>query len=117
MGGQQNDHIIVSLVRTKAAGHLRDVRRLIVALSRARLGLYIFGRKSLFENCYELAPAFSQLMTKPIKLQVIPQETEVVTRKATDCACDGVYDVEGVEHLGILVHQMVGQTEGGPMDG
>ncbi|KAI4803943.1 hypothetical protein KUCAC02_025588 [Chaenocephalus aceratus] len=40
--GQQNDYIILSLVRTKAVGHLRDVRRLVVAMSRARLGLYIF---------------------------------------------------------------------------
>ena len=42
--GQQNDFILLSLVRTKTVGHIRDVRRLIVAMSRARLGLYIFGR-------------------------------------------------------------------------
>ncbi|CAF4707695.1 unnamed protein product, partial [Rotaria magnacalcarata] len=47
--GQQNDYILLSLVRTNAIGHLRDVRRLVVAMSRARLGLYIFGRVSLFE--------------------------------------------------------------------
>ena len=27
-----------------------DVRRLVVAMSRARLGLYIFGRVNLFER-------------------------------------------------------------------
>ena len=27
--GQQNDYILLSLVRTKAVGHLRDVRRLV----------------------------------------------------------------------------------------
>jgi hypothetical protein len=43
-------------------GHLRDVRRLVVALSRARLGLYVFGRRALFENCYELRPAFDKLL-------------------------------------------------------
>ena len=37
--GQQNDFILLSLVRTRAIGHLRDVRRLVVAMSRARLGL------------------------------------------------------------------------------
>tara|TARA_R110002050_G_scaffold85632_1_gene182672 strand:- start:173 stop:445 length:273 start_codon:yes stop_codon:yes gene_type:complete len=37
--GQQNDYILLSLVRTKAVGHIRDVRRLVVAMSRARLGL------------------------------------------------------------------------------
>jgi intron-binding protein aquarius len=36
--GQQNDIVLLSLVRTKHVGHLRDVRRLIVAMSRARLG-------------------------------------------------------------------------------
>ena len=62
--GQQNDYIILSLVRTKTVGHLRDVRRLIVAMSRARLGLYVFARVSLFQNCFELRPAFSQVNFK-----------------------------------------------------
>ncbi|CAK5035984.1 unnamed protein product [Meloidogyne enterolobii] len=61
--GQQNDYIILSLVRTRAVGHLRDVRRLVVALSRARLGLYILCRVSLFKKCYELAPAFERVVT------------------------------------------------------
>ena len=32
--GQQNDYIIISLVRTEHVGHIRDVRRLVVACSR-----------------------------------------------------------------------------------
>ncbi len=52
----QNDIVLLSLVRTKAVGHLRDVRRLIVALSRARLGLYVFCRTAVFNNCFELRP-------------------------------------------------------------
>ncbi|KAG0314080.1 hypothetical protein BGZ99_008372 [Dissophora globulifera] len=66
--GQQNDYVLLSLVRTKAVGHVRDVRRLVVALSRARLGLYIFGRQKLFENCHELEPAFKRLLQRPTKL-------------------------------------------------
>nr|CAD7575589.1 unnamed protein product [Timema californicum] len=73
--GQQNDYILLSLVRTKAVGHLRDVRRLVVAMSRARLGLYVFARVSLFKNCFELTPAFSQLMARPLKLYTCPQES------------------------------------------
>lgn len=42
--------------------HCRDVRRLVVAMSRARLGLYIFARVSLFQNCFELTPAFNQVL-------------------------------------------------------
>ncbi len=53
---------------------LRDVRRLVVAMSRARLGLYIFARVSLFQNCYELTPAFSQLTARPLQLHIRPHE-------------------------------------------
>ncbi|KAF9175690.1 hypothetical protein BGX21_006167 [Mortierella sp. AD011] len=66
--GQQNDYVLLSLVRTKAVGHVRDVRRLVVALSRARLGLYIFGRQKLFQDCHELEPAFKRLLKRPTKL-------------------------------------------------
>ena len=48
--GSQNNYILLSLVRTKNVGHLRDVRRLIVAMSRARLGLYVFGRVNIFSG-------------------------------------------------------------------
>jgi intron-binding protein aquarius len=72
--GQQNDYIILSLVRTKNIGHLRDVRRLIVAMSRARLGLYIFGRVNLFKSCYELTPVFNVLLKRPTQLELILNE-------------------------------------------
>jgi len=67
--GQQNDFILLSLVRSRRVGHLRDVRRLVVALSRARLGLYVFGRASLFGDCYELAPAMKQLLARPTQVR------------------------------------------------
>ena len=58
-----------------------DVRRLIVAMSRARLGLYVFARVGLFQNCFELTPAFNQLMVRPLKLFLAPHETYPPTRK------------------------------------
>jgi intron-binding protein aquarius len=70
--GQQNDFILLSLVRTKTVGHIRDVRRLIVAMSRARLGLYIFGRIGLFQNCFELGPSLRLLTARPTNLMVAP---------------------------------------------
>lgn len=73
--GQQNDYILLSLVRTKTVGHLRDVRRLVVAMSRARLGLYVFARVSLFKNCFELTPAFHQLMERPLNLHLAVDES------------------------------------------
>ncbi|KRX19899.1 Intron-binding protein aquarius [Trichinella nelsoni] len=73
--GEQNDYIILSLVRTEAVGHIRDVRRLVVAFSRGRLGLYVLARVSLFENCFELTPAFRMFQNRPRKLIIIPNET------------------------------------------
>ncbi|XP_035218738.1 RNA helicase aquarius-like [Stegodyphus dumicola] len=94
--GQQNDYILLSLVRTKAVGHLRDVRRLVVAMSRARLGLYIFARVSLFQNCFELAPSFKILMQRPLELHLLPHETYPSLRKHNEipiCEPFIVYDM------------------------
>ncbi|KAK3906483.1 hypothetical protein C8A05DRAFT_40677 [Staphylotrichum tortipilum] len=62
--GEQNDYIILSLTRTTRVGYLRDIRRLTVALSRARLGLYVLGRRAVFESCYELREAFEHLLRR-----------------------------------------------------
>ena len=78
--GQQNDYILLSLVRTRAVGHIRDVRRLVVAMSRARLGLYIFGRAELFANCYELRPTMKQLLARPQQLHLHPSERLAVSK-------------------------------------
>lgn len=62
------------MTRTRTVGYLRDVRRLTVALSRARLGLCILGRREVFESCYELKPAFDLLLQRPDKLMLAPGE-------------------------------------------
>ena len=62
------------MVRTKTVGHIRDLRRLVVAMSRARLGLYVFCRRSLFENCYELSQTFSLLTKRPDTLRIVENE-------------------------------------------
>lgn len=72
--GQQNDYVLLSLVRTKTVGHIRDIRRLTVALSRARLGLYVFARQSLFASCYELQKTFKMFAARPNTLKLIPNE-------------------------------------------
>lgn len=54
----------------------------MVAASRARLGLYIFGRVSLFKNCYELQPTFKLLTQRPNDLHLILNETYPCSRKA-----------------------------------
>lgn len=103
--GQQTDYILLSLVRTKSVGHIRDVRRLIVALSRARLGLYIFCRRSLFENCYELIPAFEKLATRPDRLQICTGEM-FPTERTVDVISKST-EIVDVAHMGKYVHQMM----------
>ncbi|KAK6501069.1 hypothetical protein TWF481_008919 [Arthrobotrys musiformis] len=102
--GEQNDYIIVSLVRTKRVGYLRDMRRLTVALSRARLGLYILGRLETFQTCYELKDAFSRLLRLSTKLELTTREMWPTERLVTSPVEATV--IEGVEHLGKYVFEM-----------
>ncbi|RMJ24857.1 hypothetical protein PHISP_04275 [Aspergillus sp. HF37] len=102
--GEQNDYVILSLTRTRTVGYLRDVRRLTVALSRARLGLYILGRREVFESCYELQPAFNLLFQRPDKLMLVPGEMAPTTRTLDDEVAGT--PMEGVEHLGQYVYEM-----------
>ena len=59
--GEQNDYIILSLTRTTRPGFLRSVRRMTVAFSRARLGLYVLGRREILEQCPELGEFVKRL--------------------------------------------------------
>lgn len=99
--GQQNDHVLFSMVRTKSVGHIRDVRRLIVGMSRARLGFYVFCRKALFENCYELTPAFAHLVRRPSRLHLVPNEVHPTARGVDEEVQSFV--VNDVEHMQALV--------------
>ena len=73
--------VILSLVRTKSIGYLRDVRRWIVALSRARLGLYIVGRRRLFESCAEVEQSWTKLMANGEELKLVSGEMWPTQRK------------------------------------
>ncbi|KAL6049950.1 Intron-binding protein aquarius [Balamuthia mandrillaris] len=114
--GQQNDYILLSLVRTKTVGHIRDVRRLVVAMSRARLGLYVFGRQSLFQNCYELTKTFTFLGKRPSTLQLV-KEKEVyppstITRTSDETTTDNVecISVLNLQHMQSIVYQEATQV-------
>lgn len=102
--GEQNDYIILSLVRTSRPGYLRDMRRLTVALSRARLGFYILGRRSVFQSSPELGRAFELPMKRPEKLMLTTGEMWPTQRGLQDTV-DGV-EMAGVEHLGQYVYEM-----------
>jgi intron-binding protein aquarius len=104
--GAQNDIVLLSLVKTRTVGHIRDVRRLVVALSRSRLGVYVFCRVNLFQNCYELTPSFNVLLERPTKLALLPEEDWPTTRKLEDRYLDKQVIVEGVEHMAKIVARM-----------
>jgi intron-binding protein aquarius len=105
--GQQNDIIILSLVRTESVGHLRDVRRLVVAVSRARLGLYVLCRKERFMQCHELKTTMDQFQKYPDKLQLVLGEMNPSERKVNDALPkEKKFQVEDVSHLGSIVHSM-----------
>ncbi|KAL3916368.1 MAG: hypothetical protein SGILL_005212 [Bacillariaceae sp.] len=105
--GQQNDIILLSLVRTKSVGHLRDIRRLVVAVSRARFGLYVFCRFGLFSRSHELKQTMEQFDSRPVKLQLVLGETSPSERNAGELEDkEKVFEVEDVTHLGSVVHAM-----------
>ncbi|KAK4424856.1 RNA helicase aquarius [Sesamum alatum] len=107
--GQQNDFILLSLVRTRFVGHLRDVRRLVVAMSRARLGLYVFCRRSLFEQCYELQPTFQLLLQRPDHLALNLNEfTAFTDRHVEDTG--PIQLVSGLEEMANIVNYKMHQV-------
>lgn len=91
-------------------GYLRDVRRMTVAVSRARLGLYILGRREVFEACPELRSAFDILLGRPDKLMLVTGELWPSQRLTADedpsTALQGEVAMESVEHLGQYVFEM-----------
>lgn len=79
-------------------------------MSRARLGLYILGRREVFEGCYELREAFEILLSRPDKLHLVTGElypsTRVLAEEVEAKEVAGETVMEGVEHLGQYVYEM-----------
>ncbi|GAB7363062.1 hypothetical protein MBLNU230_g3355t1 [Neophaeotheca triangularis] len=104
--GEQNDYVILSLVRTKTPGYMRDLRRLTVMLSRARLGLYVLGRREVFETSLELREPFRLLFERSNSLELVTGEmfsSEAVEgERGVSDEVQGTV-MEGVEHLGQYV--------------
>ncbi|GAO16420.1 hypothetical protein UVI_02047820 [Ustilaginoidea virens] len=88
--------------------YLRDVRRMTVAVSRARLGLYVLGRREVFEACPELRPAFDLLLERSDKLMLVTGEMWPTERRDVEgsTAVEGEVAMESVEHLGQYVFEM-----------
>lgn len=109
--GQQNNIILLSLVRTGSTiGHIRDIRRLIVAVSRARLGLYVFCRQNVFRYHHDIQRVMDLIAENSngnTKLQLIVGEQHPTERRIDDPLTDDqTYEVDDVVHMGSIVHQM-----------
>lgn len=79
-----------------------------VALSRARLGLYVLGRREVFEACPDLRPAFDLLHQASEKLMLVTGEMWPTERLSLEdgSAVEGEVAMENVEHLGQYVFEM-----------
>jgi intron-binding protein aquarius len=107
--GSQADIAIVSLVRTRAPGHLADPRRITVAVSRARLGLFVLGRREVFVRCAPVAPALGALAAAaPARLVLNTREPYGATR-ARDAPAENPFEVAHTGHMMEVVQFMLGQ--------
>eukprot|EP00906_Rhabdomonas_costata_P018529 RCo027049 len=106
--GRQNDYILLSLVRTNNVGHIRDRRRMVVAMSRARLGLYVFCKVSHFKDVWELKPFFDILLrNRPTVLSLNLDELKFPTQRPVTEVGEAFLVEQGVTQLGQMVDEMV----------
>lgn len=71
--------------------------------------MYILGRREVFETCFELRPAFEQLLQRQDKLALVTGElwpSQRQVREDADEPVSGEAVMEGVEHLGQYVFEM-----------
>ncbi|OMJ25790.1 Intron-binding protein aquarius [Smittium culicis] len=108
--GMQSDYIILSLVRTKHIGHIRDFRRLIVAMSRARLGLYVLCNYSLFKDCPEISKTFEILGKRPLSLRITENESYPGSRFEelfdTEDSIENSKEFSNLDEFGNYVYEM-----------
>ena len=64
--------------------------RMVVAMSRARLGLFVLARKALFAPCADLRPTFAKLLERPTTLHIVPKETYGETEREAQAARESV---------------------------
>ena len=95
--GEENDIILLSLVRSEKPGFVKDENRICVALSRAKHGLYVIGNFNLFCSSSKLWHSIVQDLHTQDKIgQSLPLEcqkhqtiTEVANAGDFDQVCDG----------------------------
>lgn len=122
---QKNSFVILSLVRTKHLGNLADGKRLLSAFSSATTGLYVLGRKIIFEEADIFQNSFKTLWSYPSNnLWLHTEETyedkcrnvgnhqlkfisktskwQVASKKDQDI----IKGIHSIEEMGALVHAL-----------
>ncbi|GMM36482.1 hypothetical protein DASC09_038070 [Saccharomycopsis crataegensis] len=75
--GREADYVILSIVRTKRLGYIRDIKRMTVALSRAKLGLYVLGNAKLLSTAVD--PELKQMISKLVRREPDGNHLDIVT--------------------------------------
>lgn len=104
--GLRNDYVLLSLVRTTTSGptDLMDLHMMTTGLSRAKLGLYVFGRLNAMPAV--LKPCIERLRkATDDKLELVTGEM-YPTERLEKHASDKTVVMVGVEHLGKYVYEM-----------
>ena len=107
--GLENDIVLLSTVRTTAMP-FDTMPDLVNAFSRARLGLYIFGHRALFNESYEMTPIMSKYCQTSMNLCLVGGESHPTRRRVQDAPPAGnVCEVTGgLLHMASIVRMMVG---------
>ena len=108
--GRECDIVLFSLVRTQAVPESIDsMPDLVNALSRARLGLYMFGHRALYQNSFHLTPALSKYSHITSQLCLVAGEKFPTKRGVEErAAVASVCTIENGLHMASVVRMMVG---------
>jgi intron-binding protein aquarius len=108
--GRECDIVLLSLVRTTSIPEsLESMPDVVSALSRAKLGLYLFGKRERYEECYTLTPVMSRYTAVPSKLCLVGGECHPTSRGANEIPpSEACCEVGGVLHMASIVRMMVG---------
>eukprot|EP01053_Blabericola_migrator_P000810 Blabericola_migrator_1__809@NODE_11_length_24785_cov_110_100736_g8_i0_p1_GENE_NODE_11_length_24785_cov_110_100736_g8_i0NODE_11_length_24785_cov_110_100736_g8_i0_p1_ORF_typecomplete_len1530_score316_00Aquarius_N/PF16399_5/1_5e104AAA_11/PF13086_6/9_2e33AAA_12/PF13087_6/1_5e31AAA_30/PF13604_6/9_7e10AAA_30/PF13604_6/0_00068AAA_19/PF13245_6/3_5e03AAA_19/PF13245_6/7_2e13UvrDhelicase/PF00580_21/3_3e03UvrDhelicase/PF00580_21/8_7e08Viral_helicase1/PF01443_18/27Viral_helicase1/PF01443_18/0_00021DEAD/PF002 len=108
--GQQNDYVLLSLVRTKRTSYMTDMRRLTVAFSRGRLGSYTFGKFDTIKGSPNLEKFLSRSRHSQVhKLAVLPHERFGPSFTRESSAPTNPMLIQNANDLWALVRSMASQ--------
>ena len=89
--GEENEIILLSLVRSNRLGFVKDENRICVALSRAKQGMYCIGNFTLFSKCKLWSEIIKDICLKQLLGDSLPLQC-VRHHNVTNVSCDADFD-------------------------